>query len=103
MQTYENVANRIDRFVSRWRNRRQSIFAGGGGNGSLPSSAISSDVTDGCSSGELRAYLAHNTMTITAGSAGQNSACCQPSVLMRYATIGGVAAAANCSAIDCMP
>src|SRR5882762_196909 len=103
MQMYENVASRIDRLVSTWRNLRQSIFAGGGGNGSLPSSAISSAVTDGCSRGELRAYHAHNTMTTTAGRAGQNSACCQPSVLMRYATMGAVAAAANCNPIDCTP
>src|ERR1700736_7011547 len=103
MQTYENVASRIDRFASRCRNRRQSIFAGGGGKGSLPSSAISSGVTDGCSRGELRAYQAHNTMMTTAGRAGQNNACCQPSVLMRYAPTGGVAAAANCKPIDCRP
>src|SRR5882762_6904574 len=103
MQTYESVASRIDRWVSTWRNLRQSIFAGGGGNGSLPSSAISSGVTDGCSRGELRAYHAHNTMTMTAGNAGQNSACCQPSVLMRYTTTGGVAAAASCRPIDCKP
>src|SRR6267154_1747921 len=91
MQTYENVANRIDRFASRCRNRDQSIFSGGGGDASFPSSAISSGVTDGCSRGELRAYQAHKTMMMTAGNAGQNSACCQPSVLMRYTTTAGAA------------
>src|SRR4030081_1692367 len=103
MQTYENGVSRIYRFDSRGRNLRQSIFAGGGGKASLPSSAISSGVTDGCSRGESRAYHAHNTMMTTAGNAGQNNACCQPSVLMRYATTGGVAAAANCKPIDCRP
>jgi len=103
MQTYENVANRIDRFASRCRNRDQSIFSGGGGDASFPSSAISSGVTDGCSRGELRAYQAHKTMMMTAGNAGQNRACCPTQRAHEDTTTGGVAAAASCRPIDCKP
>jgi len=60
----------------------QSILAGGGGSDSCRAPEISSGVTDGCSRGELRAYQSPQHDDDDGRKPGQNSACCQPSVVM---------------------
>src|SRR5271168_1548720 len=103
MHTYEQVSKMIERFASTCMTRRLKIAVGDCSPDPASSSASSAGVTDECSFGLLRPYQAHRAMTITAGNAGQKSAFCQPTEFIRMATIGGVAAAANCMPMVCTP
>src|SRR5580700_6368554 len=103
MHTYEQVSRIIERLPSTFMIRRHERVVGACSSGLELSSASSAAVTDGCSLGVLRPYHAHKAITSTAGNAGQKSARCQPAEFIRYATIGGVAAAANCMPMVCTP